>query len=173
MAEHDGTIRWYTADPRGVLPLESFHIPRTLRQLYRQKRFEIRFSSNFDEVMRQCMLTRDSSWITDELVSAYSELHRLGFGHSVEAWYQGRLVGGLYGVSIGGAFFGESMFHHMRDASKIALVALVEHLRLQKFELLDTQATTPHLERFGCIQISANEYLRKLSSAIRKPCRFL
>lgn len=119
------------------------------------------------------MLTRESSWITDELVSAYSKLFRLGFCHSVECWYRGKLVGGLYGVAIGGAFFGESMFHHMRDASKVALVALVERLRERDFELLDTQATTAHLERFGCIQISAEDYMDKLATAIRKPCHFL
>lgn len=173
MAEPDGTVRWYTADPRGVLPLDRFHVPRTLRQIIRQGKFEVRFNTCFDEVMRQCMLTRESSWISEELVSAYSQLHRLSFAHSVETWADGKLVGGLYGVAIGGAFFGESMFHHARDASKVALVALVERLRERGFLLLDTQATTPHLLRFGCIEIPVDEYLKKLAVAIRKPCHFI
>ena len=172
MADPDGTIRWYTADPRGIIPLDDFHVPGTLRQLCRQKRFDIRFNTRFDEVMRQCMLTRESSWITEALVSAYRELHRLGFAHSVEAWEAGELAGGLYGVAIGGAFFGESMFHHRRDASKVALVALVERLRDRQFQLLDTQATTPHLKRFGCIEIPASDYLARLRHALKRNCTF-
>jgi leucyl/phenylalanyl-tRNA--protein transferase len=173
MTDRDGKIRWYTADPRGILPLDRFHIPRTLRQIVRQNRFEIRINFDFESTMRGCMETRpEGTWISDELIDAYLELHKLGFAHSVEAWREGQLAGGLYGVSLGAAFFGESMFHRQPDASKVALVALVERLRERGYELLDTQATTRHLERFGCIEIPAEEYLRKLRAALQKQCVF-
>jgi leucyl/phenylalanyl-tRNA--protein transferase len=119
--------------------------------------------------MRGCMDAReDGTWINDELVAAYRNLHQLGFAHSVECWRGGELAGGLYGVSLGGAFFGESMFHRQRDASKVALVHLVNRLREREFELLDTQATTSHLRRFGCVDVPAREYLRRLRQAITK-----
>ena len=173
MTDRDGTIRWYTADPRGILPLETFHVPRTLRQVVRQERFEIRFDTRFEEVMRACMETRpDGSWISDELIRVYKRLHELGHAHSVEAWRDGHLVGGLYGVSLGAAFFGESMFHLERDASKVALVHLVHRLRERDFELLDTQASTPHLERFGCVEIRAEDYMRRLKRALARECEF-
>lgn len=173
MTDPDGQTRWYTADPRGIIPLDAFHIPQTLGRLVRQKRFEIRFNHDFEATMRACMTARsDATWISDELVAAYVRLHMLGHAHSVEAWRANRLVGGLYGVSVGAAFFGESMFHTERDASKVALVALVERLRERGFELLDTQATTTHLERFGCVQIPAAEYLARLDRAIAKDVRF-
>jgi leucyl/phenylalanyl-tRNA--protein transferase len=194
MTDPDGVTRWYTANPRGVLPLDRFHIPATLRQTIRQRRFEMRINNDFPAVMRACMTVprrRDpshsyadghqpvtpedlvvSSWISPELIDAYTRLHRIGAAHSVESWQDGRLVGGLYGVSLGGAFFGESMFHFARDASKVALVTLVERLRQRGFALLDTQATTAHLRRFGCIEVPATKYLRLLSSALRLQCRF-
>jgi leucyl/phenylalanyl-tRNA--protein transferase len=173
MTDRDGTTRWYTADPRGVLPLDRFHIPRTLRQTLRQRRFEVRFDSDFEGTMRACMTTRpDGSWISEPLIAVYSRLHELGFAHSVEAWHEGELAGGLYGVSLGGAFFGESMFHHQRDASKVCLVHLVQRLRERGFELLDTQANTDHLRRFGCIDIPATEYLRRLRAALSKRREF-
>src|SRR2546430_17804 len=131
MTDRDGVTRWYTADPRGIIPLEEgkFHVPRTLRQVVRQNRFDIRINSDFPSTMRACMLARtDGSWISDELIAVYSELHELGFAHSIEAWQGGELVGGLYGVSLGGAFFGESMFHTKRAASTVALVHLVGRL---------------------------------------------
>jgi leucyl/phenylalanyl-tRNA--protein transferase len=173
MTDRDGKIRWYTADPRGILPLDRFHIPRTLRQTVRQHRFEIRINFDFQSTMRGCMEGRpEGTWISGELIDAYLELHKLGFAHSVEAWREGQLAGGLYGVSLGAAFFGESMFHRQPDASKVALVALVERLRQRGYELLDTQATTQHLQRFGCIEIPAEEYLRKLRGALQKQCVF-
>lgn len=174
MADRHGVIRWYTADPRGIFPLdERFHIPRTLRQLVKQDRFDVRVNHDFESTMRACAnQRRDGTWINDELISAYRRLHQLGHAHSVECYEDDELVGGLYGVSLGGAFFGESMFHHVRDASKIALVHLVSRLRERGFELLDTQASTPHLERFGCIEIPAWEYERRLRQAINKPCEF-
>lgn len=172
MADEDGIVRWYTANPRGIIPLNRFHVPGTVRQLIRQSRFEIRINSSFAEVMCQCMQTRPTSWINDQLVRAYGLLHKLGHAHSVECWLSGRLVGGLYGVSLGAAFFGESMFHHVRDASKIALVHLVTRLKERGFELLDTQASTEHLRRFGCTDIPAEEYLVLLRKAISKDCQF-
>lgn len=174
MAGADGAIRWYTADPRGVLPLESFHVPHTLAQLVRNpKRFEIRINHNFAATMQACYDCRpDGTWINDRLIGAYVRLHEIGYAHSVETWCDGELVGGLYGVSLGGAFFGESMFHRRTDASKLALVHLVNRLKQRGFELLDAQASTPHLKRFGCVEIPAREYLAKLERALCKRCVF-
>ncbi|HEY8667602.1 MAG TPA: leucyl/phenylalanyl-tRNA--protein transferase [Tepidisphaeraceae bacterium] len=174
MGDRDGKIRWYTADPRGIIPLESFHVPGTLRQAIRQQRFEIRINSDFAGVMRACMEGRkDGSWINQRLIDAYSALHELGFAHSVEAWRNGELAGGLYGVSLGGAFFGESMFRRQTDASKVALVALVERLRARGYELLDTQNATAHLERFGCVEIPAETYMMRLARALQTECAFV
>jgi leucyl/phenylalanyl-tRNA--protein transferase len=173
MTDRDGAIRWYTADPRGVLPLEAFHVPKTLAALVRQGKYELRINHDFEATMRACMtIERDGSWISEKLVRAYVQLHTLGFAHSVEAWRDDELAGGLYGVSIGGAFFGESMFHRQRDASKVALVHLVNRLRERGYELLDTQANTSHLRRFGCVEISADEYLVRLEKALDKGCKF-
>lgn len=173
MTDPDGVTRWYTADPRGILPLDAFHVPHTLRQLVKQQVFDIRIDTAFEPTMRGCMEARpDGSWISNQLIRAYGELHELGYAHSVEAWCDGELSGGLYGVALGGAFFGESMFHRRRDASKVALVHLVQRLRDRGFELLDTQASTPHLSRFGCIEIPAEEYLKRLDKALEKDCRF-
>jgi leucyl/phenylalanyl-tRNA--protein transferase len=174
MGDRDGRIRWYTADPRGIFPLEDFHVPRTLRSRLRKSAveggFEVRINHDFEATMRACKESHtDGTWITDELVAAYVHLHKLGFAHSVECYRRGELAGGLYGVSLGGAFFGESMFHRATDASKVALVHLVERLRQREFELLDTQAVTEHLSQFGCIEIPAEEYLRRLREAITKP----
>jgi len=173
MADRDGVIRWYSADPRGVIPLEAFHVSRTLANLVRQGKFEIRINSDFAATMRGCMLARrDGTWINDALVKAYEQLQKIGHAHSVEAWRNGALVGGLYGVSLGAAFFGESMFHVERDASKVALVHMVQRLRERGFELLDTQATTQHLRRFGCVDMPAEEYLKRLRKAMVRDCRF-
>jgi len=123
--------------------------------------------------MRACREARkDGTWINEKLIAAYEQLHELGFAHSVETWWDGELAGGLYGVSLGGAFFGESMFHRRRDASKIALVALVDRLRERGYVLLDCQASTGHLRRFGCIEIPARDYLRRLEIAMQKKCEF-
>ena len=174
MADEDERIRWYTADPRGVCPLDdAFHVPDTLRKTVNQGRFEVRVNYDFEGAMRACMEARPGrTWISDELIAAYVGLHELGYAHSVEAWRDGELAGGLYGVSLGGAFFGESMFHRQRDASKVALVALVERLREREFVLLDTQTCTEHLKRFGCFEISAEEYLCRLRGAVALERRF-
>jgi leucyl/phenylalanyl-tRNA---protein transferase len=176
MADRDGSIRFYTADPRGVIPLDDrFHIPGTLKQLLKKDPpvFELRVNYDFPATMRACMEARiDGTWISPELIAAYTHLHQLGFAHSVEAWQGGELAGGLYGVSLGAAFFGESMFHRKTDASKVALVHLVNRLRERKFELLDSQATTPHLRRFGAIDVSADDYLLQLRKALTRECDF-
>ena len=175
MADRLGRIQFYTADPRGILPLDAFHVPRTLRQLLRKDPppFEIRVNCDFRETMRGCMTGRTGgSWITDELIEGYLALHELGFAHSVEAWQGDRMVGGLYGVSLGAAFFGESMFTRVRDASKVCLVHLVNRLKERGYALLDTQATTEHLRRFGAVDIPASDYIVKLRKAIAQRCSF-
>src|SRR5688572_3834867 len=175
MADPDGKVRWYTASPRGVIPLDegAFLVPRTLRQIIRQGKFQVRINHDFRAVMTACMKTRAKrTWINQELIDAYAALHEMGHAHSVEAWRGDDLEGGLYGVSLGAAFFGESMFHHHRDASKVALVALVERLRERGFELLDTQTCSDHLRRFGGIEIPHAQYLRALKKALSKECRF-
>jgi len=173
MAGSDGVIKWYTADPRGILPLDAFHIPKTLRATIRQRRFDMHVNRDFRATMAACMDNRQGgTWINAKLISAYTRLHEMGFAHSVEAWHGDELAGGLYGVSIGAAFFGESMFFRKTDASKVALAFLVERLKDRQFELLDTQAVTSHLSRFGCIQIPAGDYLKLLREAIAKPRDF-
>jgi len=173
MAGSDGVIKWYTADPRGILPLESFHLPKTLRATVRQRRFDMHINRDFRATMSACMENRtEGTWINSQLIDAYTRLHELGFAHSVEAWQDGELAGGLYGVSLGAAFFGESMFHTRPDASKVALVHLVDRLRERGYELLDSQATTPHLRRFGAYDISAREYLSRLNLALKRRCEF-
>jgi leucyl/phenylalanyl-tRNA--protein transferase len=171
MAMEDDSIQWFSPDPRAILPLEDFHVPHALRRLVRKKVFETTMDNAFSAVIEACA-QREDTWINLEIIESYTRLHELGCAHSVEAWKEGRLAGGLYGVAVGGAFFGESMFHHITDASKIALVALVEHLRARKFALLDTQWLTPHLQQFGGIEISRDHYLRLLRRAIELPCKF-
>ena len=172
MAMEDDSIEWFSPDPRAILPLEDFHVPHALRRLLRRRVFETTIDKAFSEVIAACA-KREDTWINREIIESYMRLHELGHAHSVEAWKEGRLAGGLYGVAVGGAFFGESMFHRVTDASKIALVALVEHLRARKFVLLDTQWLTPHLQQFGGVEISRNHYLRLLRRAVELPRKFL
>jgi leucyl/phenylalanyl-tRNA---protein transferase len=174
MAVEPGEIRWYSPDPRGILPLERFRASKRLSRVVRQGRFEIRIDHDFAAVIHACAERpdEDGSWIDEEIVQSYCALHRHGFAHSVEAWEGGALVGGLYGVALGGAFFGESMFHRVTDASKVALAALVERLRSGGFVLLDTQWVTEHLARFGAIEIPRQRYLALLESAIRIRAQF-
>jgi leucyl/phenylalanyl-tRNA---protein transferase len=171
MAMADGAIEWFSPDPRAILPLQEFHVPHSLERAVRNKSFEIRIDVSFVEVIRECADRRET-WINDEILASYTRLHQLGYAHSVEAWQDGGLAGGLYGVAIGGAFFGESMFHHVRDASKVALLGLVEHLRARKFCLLDTQWISPHLQQFGAIEIPRAEYLHLLTTAVNLPRTF-
>jgi len=178
MAMEDGEIRWFSPDPRGIIPLDTFRISNRLARTWRSGRFEIAIDRAFAEVMTACAtIVRDpadpGTWITQDIVDSYVALHRLGLAHSVEAWRGGQLAGGLYGVALGGVFFGESMFHRETDASKIALIALVERLNQRGFRLLDTQWSTPHLEQFGAVEIPRREYLRRLARALRVTCTFV
>ena len=171
--EKRGDIGWFSPDPRAIIPLdERFHVPHGLRRALKKNLFEITVDREFKAVMRACAKRHEGTWISDEIVESYCNLHRLGFAHSVEARLDGKLAGGLYGVHIGGAFFGESMFHRATDASKVALMALVERLRAGGFALLDTQWTTPHLEQFGTMEIPRREYLRLLKKAVALDCKF-
>jgi leucyl/phenylalanyl-tRNA--protein transferase len=171
MAMEDESIQWFSPDPRAILPLEDFHVPHALRRLVLKKVFGTTIDDAFSKVIEACAKRKDT-WINLEIIESYTRLHELGCAHSVEAWKEGTLAGGLYGVAVGGAFFGESMFHHVTDASKIALVALVEHLRARKFALLDTQWLTPHLQQFGGIEVSREHYLRLLRRAVELPREF-
>jgi leucyl/phenylalanyl-tRNA--protein transferase len=177
MAVGDGEIRWFSPDPRGIFPLDRFHVPRRLARVIRREVFTIHINRSFDEVIRACAIAdRDDdggTWIDQQIYESYCALHRAGFAHSVEAWFEGRLAGGLYGVALGGAFFGESMFHVVTDASKVALVALVDRLNARGFTLLDTQWTTGHLEQFGAVDIPRRRYLELLAEAIEKDCEFV
>lgn len=166
----DGEIHWYSPDPRAIIPLDTFKISRSLKQTIKKNIFEMRINNSFEDVIRSCA-KRDETWISEEIVRSYIELYRLGYAHSIESWYNKKLVGGLYGVVLGSAFFGESMFSLMKDASKVALVALVETLKERGFKLLDTQYTTPHLKNFGVVEISRDEYLHKyLKTALAVKC---
>ena len=168
MAHEDGEIYWYDPDPRAILPLAEFHLSRSLARTVKKRPFTLRLNSDFEGVIRACAdPDRAFGWISEEIIVAYTELHRLGFAHSVEAWQNGRLVGGLYGVAVGGLFAGESMFHYERDASKVALVHLVERLRRGGFCLLDIQFMTDHLAQFGAIEIPRATYQAKLRRALR------
>jgi leucyl/phenylalanyl-tRNA---protein transferase len=175
MAIGPGEIRWYSPDPRGIIPLDAFHVPARLARVARSGRFEIRVDSDFAAVMRGCTERREpeGTWIDDDIFDSYVALQQAGFAHSVEAWQEDRLVGGLYGVALGGAFFGESMFHRVADASKVALVALVERLRARGFVLLDTQWVTGHLAQFGAREMPRRHYLRLLANARRIETTFV
>jgi leucyl/phenylalanyl-tRNA--protein transferase len=168
MAVAPGEIRWYSPDPRGIIPLDAFHAPSRLLRTLRKRGFEIRIDTSFGAVIEACAERPDAdgNWIDAEIIESYRALHARGFAHSVEAWHEGALVGGLYGVALGGAFFGESMFHRVTDASKAALVALVDRLRTRGYVLLDTQWVTGHLLQFGAIEIPRRRYLRLLDEAL-------
>ena len=177
MAVGEAGIRWFSPDPRGVIPLDTFHVSRRLARVVRGGGFTVQVDTDFAAVIRACAeADRDEgeagTWIDPEIIESYTALHVAGYAHSVEVWRDGRLAGGLYGVAIGGAFFGESMFHHVTDASKVALVALVERLRERGYLLLDTQWTTEHLEQFGAVEIPRREYFKRLTAALQLDCSF-
>jgi leucyl/phenylalanyl-tRNA--protein transferase len=167
-----GEIHWYSPDPRTIFDLTEFHITRSLKLTLKKQAFEIHINKRFEEVMRACA-AREETWISKAIIESYVRLYDLGIAHSVETWQKGSLVGGLYGVSIRGAFFGESMFSRVKDASKVALVHLVERLKKNGFTLLDTQFITPHLQRFGAREISRGEYLKRLNNALDLNCSFV
>ncbi|MDG2122487.1 MAG: leucyl/phenylalanyl-tRNA--protein transferase [Verrucomicrobiales bacterium] len=172
MAMEDGEIGWFSPDPRGVIPLdERFHVPHGLKRRMRKVAFDLRINVGFEAVMEGCA-DREETWIDGTVMRTYAALHRLGYAHSVEVWMEGELVGGLYGVAVGSAFFGESMFSRVSGASQVALVGLVERLRERKYRLLDTQWTTEHLKRFGAMDLPKREYLRELSIATGEDNRF-
>jgi len=171
--EQSGEVLWFRPDPRAVIAIGGLHVSRSLARTIRRGRFEIRVDSDFEGVMRGCADRPEGSWINDRFVEVYGALHRAGKAHSVEAWREGRLVGGTYGVALGGAFMAESMFHRETDASKVALAALVQRLRERNFTLLDVQYVTPHLESLGAIEISRREYERRLARALALHRRFV
>ncbi|MDZ7291039.1 MAG: leucyl/phenylalanyl-tRNA--protein transferase [candidate division KSB1 bacterium] len=185
MADEDGEIRWFEADPRTILDIHHFRIPHDLRRILNRGLFEIHIDRAFEQVIRACA-DRESTWISEEIIASYLNLHQLGYAHSVEAWLrpgvilkeggrpvrEEKLAGGLYGVALGAAFFGESMFYRVPHASKVALAHLVEHLRARDFELHDVQMMTPTLKLFGAQQIPKTEYLIRLRKALLKNRNF-
>jgi leucyl/phenylalanyl-tRNA--protein transferase len=175
MGLEDGDLGWFSPDPRGILPLDTFHVPSRLARVLRRGVFEVRVDTDFAGVMRACASREDEegTWITEEIIESYVALYRLGLAHSVETWRERRLVGGLYGVHLGGAFFGESMFHRETDASKVALASLADRLMRRGFTLLDIQWVTPHLEQFGAMEIPRAKYLSVLKNALAKECAFV
>lgn len=172
MGHDDNIIRWYSPDPRCIFDLNDFHVPKRLARTIRQGKFDVRIDTAWDEVMRHCANTHGDTWITEDIVRVYTQLFEMGNAHSVEAFLGDVLVGGLYGVSIGGAFMGESMFHLETDASKVCLVALVERMRERGFILLDSQYMTGHLNTFNAKNISKSEYLERLERALKLDCKF-
>ncbi len=169
-------ILWWSPDPRMVLFPEELKISRSLKKVLKNKSFEIKFNTNFEEVIKNCATVKrkgqDGTWITDEMMQAYITLHKLGFAHSVETYLNGKLVGGLYGVAIGGAFFGESMFYKVSDASKVAFVHLVWHLQKKGFDIIDCQQSTPHMARFGAREIPRSKFLDILNTSVKKKIKF-
>jgi leucyl/phenylalanyl-tRNA--protein transferase len=165
-------ILWWSPDPRAIIELDGLHVARRLRRTVRSGRFTLTINRAFDEVIRGCADRPEGTWITSAMVRAYRTLHELGYAHSVEAWFEGQLAGGLYGVALGGLFAGESMFSRRRDASKVALVYLVERLRERGFRLFDIQMRTEHTARLGAVEIPRTEYLARLREAIACPVTF-
>ncbi|EFL90276.1 leucyl/phenylalanyl-tRNA--protein transferase [Ahrensia sp. R2A130] len=172
----DPGLFWVEPDYRGVIPLDGFHTPKRLARTIRQEKFDLRISTAFERTVDLCAEEapdRKETWINQRIRQLYSELHLMGHAHSVESWLDGELVGGLYGVSLGGAFFGESMFSRTRDASKVALAHLVDRLNFNRFVLLDTQFNTEHLSQFGALEIPKRDYLKLLSDALDVEARFV
>jgi leucyl/phenylalanyl-tRNA---protein transferase len=175
MAEADGTIYWYSPDPRAVIPISTYKPSKSLRPIINQNVFEIRVDYNFEAVMRGCAAprsTEEGTWISEEIIAAYTALHKIGYAHSVEAYHNDQLVGGLYGVCIGGAFFGESMFSVESNASKIAFHYLMQILKINNFLLLDTQFINDNVKRYGAIEIPRETYLQQLKSALKLNSKF-
>jgi leucyl/phenylalanyl-tRNA--protein transferase len=171
MGDDDGTIRWYSPDPRCIFDFDQFHVSKRLMRTYKQGIYQLAVNRDFRGVMLACA-DRDSTWINQEILDLYCRLNDLGYAHSVEAYFEGQLAGGLYGVAIGGAFMGESMFFRRTDASKVALIYLVQRMQERGYVLLDTQYNNNHLQQFNPLLISRDEYLSRLEKALRIDCRF-
>lgn len=170
MAEPDGSIYWYAPDPRAIIPLDTYKPAKSLRPVLNKKIFDVKLNTAFEKVIRACAEPRTESpgtWISEELIVSYIELHKAGFAHSIECYQHDKLVGGLYGVCIGGAFFGESMFSRVPNSSKVAFHYLISTLNHQNFQLLDTQFINDNVRRYGAIEIPKSEYLLLLQKAIR------
>ena len=167
-----GAIYWFQPDPRTIMPLDGFHISRSLAKTIRKGTFQVTYDQDFEGVMRGCADREEGTWISEEFIEVYGLLHQQGKAHSVECWREGKLVGGTYGVAFGGAFMAESMFHYETDASKVALAALVQRLNERRFLLLDVQYLTPHLASLGAIEIPHAEYMTRLARALLRHCRF-
>ena len=171
----DPNLYWINPKKRGVIPINDFKISKNLRKEIKKKKFLITINKDFNGVIKNCAKkteNRPSTWINKEIIKLYSNLHKIGHAHSIEAWHQDKLVGGLYGVSLGSAFFGESMFSIMSNSSKICLVYLLVNLKIKKFTLLDTQFVNPHLKKLGAIEISRKKYLKMLGSSLKKSANF-
>jgi leucyl/phenylalanyl-tRNA---protein transferase len=173
MADDTGELHWLAPDPRCIIELDAFKISRSLRSAIARNVFDVTVDESFEDVIDACADRPDGTWISPEIRSAYVALHRLGFAHSVESRQESRLVGGLYGVAIGGAFFGESMFHYETDASKVALAALVRRMQDRGYVLLDIQFMTEHLRQFGAIEIPRTDYETRLEAAVGMGCAFV
>jgi leucyl/phenylalanyl-tRNA---protein transferase len=171
----DQPILWWSPDPRLVLDLKDFKISRSLRKTLKKEVFQVTFDRAFEEVIQACAVVpraaQNGTWITEEMREAYINLHGLGYAHSVESWFEGKLAGGLYGVSLGKSFFGESMFHVKTDASKVALATLVEKLKSWDFHFIDSQMTTEHMVKLGAKELPRRIFLKRLQSALRHPTR--
>lgn len=172
MADETGTIEWYYPKIRAIIPLDNYNIPRSVKQLIKRKHFEVRYDYDTMQVIRNCA-KREKTWISEELIEAYERIYKLGYVHSVETYFLNKLVGGLYGIVIKGAFFGESMFSFHENASKVALAHLILHLVERNFKLLDVQILNPHLEMFGAIEISNEEFNELLKEAYQTETTFI
>ncbi len=173
--EQGEPMPWWSLDPRAIFEFDAFHVPRRLQRTCRSRRFTLTCDKDFAGVIRSCASGRwrqGGTWITPAMIEAYTQMHRLGHAHSIEAWRQGRLTGGIYGIAVAGLFAAESMFYNQRDASKVALVALVEHLRARGYLLFDIQQLTPHSQRFGAVEIPRHDYLSRLADALQAAVTF-
>ena len=171
MSMENGEMGWFSPDPRGIIPIKEFHIPHGLKKVLRNNPYDVRIDTAFGAIMKGCA-DRESTWISDMIHRSYVKLHELGFAHSVEIWQDNTLVGGLYGLAMGGAFFGESMFSRVPNASKVALAHLVSRLDERGYVLLDTQWVTEHLTQFGAHEIPRSTYLKRLNKALNLHCTF-
>lgn len=168
-------VFWYSPDPRAIIPIDTYRVSKSLRPILNKKTFELKIDSDFESTIQHCAKGRfkgDDTWISDQIIKVYYELHKEGIAHSVETYLEGKLVGGLYGVALGAVFFGESMFHLVPNASKVAFNHLMEILKKQKYLLLDTQFMNDNVARYGAIEISKNEFMKKLRFAISKKRSF-